>query len=313
MMAAIHWLEVDKKVGVVSALEGKRPAVDANVTLVQNHVSRRHGHVVRLAAVVIDLKRPRLIHILIDIDDGRRNQWQAVAVRGQDRAVVVHPDAVQRRRLQLLARPLLDDGLGAVPDPLLELPAGKGPLGIFRVIFQIDHVCGHLPVVYVDVSFRPFFVLLFLGRPLPVVLDLLPDVLRHPHLAEPHIREVILCLRLIDVHLDALVVDSSARAPVVSLVASLDEVSVAALKDGAAGSWAHPADLLILATAFVVRLGALFIVFILCKLVVNGPADVEGVVRRLLHPLLHPLRRRVAPLVHFFAAARGLLLGFFLL
>mmetsp|Transcript_28873 Transcript_28873/g.60792 ORF Transcript_28873/g.60792 Transcript_28873/m.60792 type:complete len:395 (+) Transcript_28873:529-1713(+) len=194
-------LEVNENVGVVASLEREGPAVQDRVAFVEDHVPRFHGDVVGQPVVAVDLDRPGLVHVLVDVENGRADQGHPVHVGGQDAPLGVDPNAVHAALRQLLPRPLLDRRAGRVPHALLETaPRPPQP----RVL-HAHHVRRRLPVIGVRVPLGPVLHLpiRFVLVGLPKRLDLPPHVLRRPDLLEPQRRVVLHAGRLAEGHFDA--------------------------------------------------------------------------------------------------------------
>jgi hypothetical protein len=112
------------------------------VTLVQYHLPRLYRDVVSEAVVPDHLQRPRLVDVLRDVDDGARDERQAVDVRAEYGSGRVLPYAVQGRGRQLLAGPLLEGVPRHLPYHVLEL--GSGPREL--VVVEAEHPSMTLPL-----------------------------------------------------------------------------------------------------------------------------------------------------------------------
>lgn len=53
--------------------------VNDGMTFVQHQIARDHGDVARYPVVSNDLERPRLVNVLIDVDNGTGNEWVPVS------------------------------------------------------------------------------------------------------------------------------------------------------------------------------------------------------------------------------------------
>eukprot|EP00640_Fibrocapsa_japonica_P001458 CAMPEP_0113936288 /NCGR_PEP_ID=MMETSP1339-20121228/3229_1 /TAXON_ID=94617 /ORGANISM="Fibrocapsa japonica" /LENGTH=393 /DNA_ID=CAMNT_0000938703 /DNA_START=157 /DNA_END=1338 /DNA_ORIENTATION=+ /assembly_acc=CAM_ASM_000762 len=173
---------VHEGVGVVVPLQGEGAPVLAAGGLVEHHVPRGHRHVVGAAAVVVDVQVPGLLHVLVDVDDdGYGVGADAVHVAPQLRPLLVHPDAVAGRALQLVdPRPLLQVRPEAAEDLRLHAP----------VLGQVDHVGGGLEVVGVRVAVVPHLQGRVLLVGVVVSLDHFPHVRRGADFLKPHLCEV---------------------------------------------------------------------------------------------------------------------------
>jgi hypothetical protein len=54
--------------------------MDNCVTLIENHVTRFHRHIVRSASVIIDFDGPGLVDFLIDLDNAGGDERQAIDI-----------------------------------------------------------------------------------------------------------------------------------------------------------------------------------------------------------------------------------------
>mmetsp|Transcript_15045 Transcript_15045/g.27169 ORF Transcript_15045/g.27169 Transcript_15045/m.27169 type:complete len:244 (+) Transcript_15045:506-1237(+) len=187
-------LEVNENVGVEPSLQRKRTAMQHRVTLVQDHVSRLHCHVVRLSIMRINLDGPRLIHVLIDVDDGGRHERHAIHVGGEDGSLGVNADTIEGAFRNLLAGPLLHGVLGGVPDLAFDVGSRTAKAGVL----DGDHVGGGVPVIRVSIPLGPILILpiLLILIIVPKLLDAFPHFRWRPHLFEPQLRVILHARRL---------------------------------------------------------------------------------------------------------------------
>mmetsp|Transcript_14154 Transcript_14154/g.39007 ORF Transcript_14154/g.39007 Transcript_14154/m.39007 type:complete len:327 (-) Transcript_14154:325-1305(-) len=157
------WLKVNEDIGIISADQREWSPMNNRTGFVQDHVTRLHGDVDCLAIMTVDLYGPILIHILRHIDDRRRDEWDAVAVRTEHRTLVVHAHAIDTGGTLLHAGPFLDGGFGGVPDGIGQF--GPGALQFF--VFDTNKVRRYRPMVGVNVSRVPhlFFAVVLVDLP----------------------------------------------------------------------------------------------------------------------------------------------------
>mmetsp|Transcript_19462 Transcript_19462/g.33416 ORF Transcript_19462/g.33416 Transcript_19462/m.33416 type:complete len:455 (-) Transcript_19462:327-1691(-) len=221
--------EVNKNVRVVSSLKGEGTPVEDRVRFVKDHIARFHGDVVGFAVVRVHLHRPRLVDILIDVQNRRAHQWHAVDVRGQNTSLGIHANAVQRTIRDFFAGPFLDGIAGGIPDFALNVHSRTAEAGVFYG----DHVGWRLPMIGIRIPLGPILRLpiLLILVVLPKFLDAFPHLWGGPHLFESQFRIVLHTGRLSFGHLDAVRFRDSARrvappAGAVVLVASFHEFIV---------------------------------------------------------------------------------------
>mmetsp|Transcript_2670 Transcript_2670/g.6667 ORF Transcript_2670/g.6667 Transcript_2670/m.6667 type:complete len:295 (+) Transcript_2670:547-1431(+) len=208
------WLEVDENIGIKTSLQRKRPSMQHGSTLVQNHITRLHRHIVSPPIVPIHLQRPRLVDVLGDIDDRAGDQGQTIDVRVQDGSLRVLPDAVEGGGRELLAGPFLKGVTGDFPYHVFEFFAC--PLEL--VVVHIQHPCGAFPVVGVSIPSIP---LLHLLPPL-IIFPKSLNGLEHPRrsldLGEPHFGIIHHALGLSQIHRDPIRLVAIAQLVIRTLV-----------------------------------------------------------------------------------------------
>lgn len=91
------------------------------------------------------LQRPRLIHVLRNVDNGRRHQGKSVNVRCQNGTFIVNSNSVQAALGQFLSGPLANRFARRVPKGLLQLEASPSQLRVFNA----DHLRWDRPIVRV--------------------------------------------------------------------------------------------------------------------------------------------------------------------
>mmetsp|Transcript_4643 Transcript_4643/g.7204 ORF Transcript_4643/g.7204 Transcript_4643/m.7204 type:complete len:209 (+) Transcript_4643:1386-2012(+) len=75
-----EWFEMNKDVGKVPTLHGKRTAMQHGMAFVQDHITWFHGNIVRNSIVSPNFQGPGFINVLCDIDNGRRDEWIPIDV-----------------------------------------------------------------------------------------------------------------------------------------------------------------------------------------------------------------------------------------
>mmetsp|Transcript_26146 Transcript_26146/g.43607 ORF Transcript_26146/g.43607 Transcript_26146/m.43607 type:complete len:259 (-) Transcript_26146:734-1510(-) len=97
--------KVNENVGKVTAAHGEGAAVQNRMTLVKDHIPRFHGNIVGLSIVSPHFQRPRFVDILININNGRRDQWIPIDVSCQDTIIVINANTPNAARRQVHACP----------------------------------------------------------------------------------------------------------------------------------------------------------------------------------------------------------------
>mmetsp|Transcript_25362 Transcript_25362/g.59348 ORF Transcript_25362/g.59348 Transcript_25362/m.59348 type:complete len:318 (-) Transcript_25362:320-1273(-) len=222
-------LEVDEDVGVKPPLHRERSSVKYGMRLIQNHVSRLHGNIVRFAIVCIHFYRPRFIHILVDIDYGRCHQRHSVHVRCKDGVFLVDSNAVQAALRQLLPHPLLQCASSSIPDSLLN----HGPATAQCWVLNRHKVRVADPVIGIRVARRPIFLRSPVLVDLPKVLDELEHSLGRSNFLETEFRVILHRLGLSQTHLNSVTLCRVTCLPLppatVVIPTSLDELVVRCL------------------------------------------------------------------------------------
>ncbi len=87
--------EVHEAIRIEFPFQRLRPAVDARRRLVEHHLPRLQNHLVLVTVMVINLQRPVLIHILVNLEyRGHSVRIQSVNVVCEPSVAVVDPDPV---------------------------------------------------------------------------------------------------------------------------------------------------------------------------------------------------------------------------
>mmetsp|Transcript_44335 Transcript_44335/g.79530 ORF Transcript_44335/g.79530 Transcript_44335/m.79530 type:complete len:474 (+) Transcript_44335:449-1870(+) len=220
--------KVDENIGIIPALQREWTAVQHRVTLVQYHIARFHRDIVSLAIVRVHFNGPRLVHVLIDVYDGRAHQWHAIDVGGQDGSFRVDADAVEGTFGDFDVGPFLHGVLGGVPDVAFDVDACAAEAGVF----DGDHVRWGIPMIRISIPLGPILTLpiLLILILIPKFLHPFPNLLRRPHLLKPQLRIILHARRLPQRHLHTIMFRNlTRRIPMsipIMLIASLHELIV---------------------------------------------------------------------------------------
>lgn len=123
--------EMNENIGVKPPFQWEWTTVQYRMTLVQNHITRLHRNIISLSIMSINLNRPRLIHILRHIQNGRTHKRHAIDVSGQDGSFRVDANAVEAAFRDLVARPFFHGAFGGIPDFAFDVGSCSAEAGVF--------------------------------------------------------------------------------------------------------------------------------------------------------------------------------------
>mmetsp|Transcript_11077 Transcript_11077/g.16903 ORF Transcript_11077/g.16903 Transcript_11077/m.16903 type:complete len:219 (+) Transcript_11077:534-1190(+) len=167
-----HRFEMHKDIGKIPSLQRKRPPMQHRMTLIQDHIPRLHCNIISFPIMPIHLNRPRLVHVLIHVNNRRTHQRHPIHMSRQNRTLSIHPNPIQRTLGQLLSRPLLNRTLRCIPYPIFSTGSSSTQLSIFHT----HHVGRCDPVIGISVPRWPIFIfpVLTIFVFLPEFLDFVP-------------------------------------------------------------------------------------------------------------------------------------------